>query len=230
MSQRSDGPRGSRRRRTGAPSRVGRSARAAPPASPGPTRGHRRGRRHSPPAPRRCRRSGRGWRRDFAVKPDQAQARLGDRRRSPPPARRWIHRPRISRDRLTPSSARPGARALDEACLEPTRLGAVVGRHHHAHSRAIVARGDRRSGRARRGGRSGRRSSRRRRAALSPGRARESVGQRMQHVDRVDHIQALPQPGRACRPCVQAEPLCVVLRSKGLDRIGRYSGRGRDLG
>ena len=76
----------------------------------------------------------------------------------------------------------------------------------------------------------GRRSSRRRRAALSPGRARESVGQRMQHVDRVDHIQALPQPGRACRPRVQAKPLRVVLRSKGLDRIGRYSRRGRDLG
>jgi len=29
---------------------------------------------------------------------------------------------------------------------------------------------------------------------------------------------------------VQAEPLRVVLRSKGLDRIGRYSRRGRDFG
>ena len=52
----------------------------------------------------------------------------------------------------------------------------------------------------------------------------------MQDVDRVAHIQALPQPGRAGRPRVQAEPLRVVLRSKGLDRIGRHSRRGRDLG
>ena len=52
----------------------------------------------------------------------------------------------------------------------------------------------------------------------------------MQHVDRVAQIQALPQPGRTGRPRVQAEPLRVVLCSKGLDRIGRYSRRGRDLG
>jgi hypothetical protein len=52
----------------------------------------------------------------------------------------------------------------------------------------------------------------------------------MQHVDRIAQVQALPQPGRAGRPRVQAESLRVVLRSKGLDRIRRYSGRGRDLG
>ena len=52
----------------------------------------------------------------------------------------------------------------------------------------------------------------------------------MQDGERVAQIQALAQPGRARRPRVQAEPLRVVLRSKGLDRIGRYSGRGRDLG
>ena len=52
----------------------------------------------------------------------------------------------------------------------------------------------------------------------------------MQDVDRVAQIEALPQPGRACRPRVEAEPLRVVLRSERLDRIGGYRGRGRDLG
>jgi len=51
----------------------------------------------------------------------------------------------------------------------------------------------------------------------------------MQDVDRVDHIQALPEPGRACRPRVEAESLRVVLRPQGLDRIGGHHGRRRDL-
>jgi hypothetical protein len=75
-----------------------------------------------------------------------------------------------------------------------------------------------------------RRSSRRRWVALSPGRCRESVGQGMQNVDRVAHIQALPQPGRTGRSRVQAEPLCVVVRAKRLDWIGGHRGRGRGLG
>ena len=52
----------------------------------------------------------------------------------------------------------------------------------------------------------------------------------MQDVERVTQIKALAQPRRARRPRVQAEPLRVVLRAELLDRIGRYSGRGRDLG
>jgi len=57
-----------------------------------------------------------------------------------------------------------------------------------------------------------------------------SVGQGMQHVDRPPHIEALPQPGRACRPRVETEPLRVVSRAENLDRIGGHRGRGRDLG
>jgi hypothetical protein len=63
----------------------------------------------------------------------------------------------------------------------------------------------------------------------SSGRSRELVGQRMQDVERVAHIQALAQPGRARRPRVQAEPLRLVLRPERLDRIGGHRGRGRDV-
>ena len=52
----------------------------------------------------------------------------------------------------------------------------------------------------------------------------------MQDVDRPAQIQALAQPGRARRPRVEAEPLRVVLRAEGLDRIGGHRGRRRDLG
>ena len=75
-----------------------------------------------------------------------------------------------------------------------------------------------------------RRSSRRMRAALVPCRSRESVGERMQDVERVTQIQSLAQPGRARRPRVQAEPLRVVLRAERLDRIRGHRGRGRDVG
>jgi hypothetical protein len=74
-----------------------------------------------------------------------------------------------------------------------------------------------------------RRSSRRGRVSLSLWRSRESVGEGMQNVDRVAHVEALPQPGRACRARVQAESLRVVLRPQGLHWIGRHRGRGRDL-
>ena len=52
----------------------------------------------------------------------------------------------------------------------------------------------------------------------------------MQDVDRPPHIQALPQPGRARRPRVETEPLRVVSRPEGLDRIGRHRGWQRNLG
>jgi hypothetical protein len=52
----------------------------------------------------------------------------------------------------------------------------------------------------------------------------------MQDVDRPHHIQALPQPARARCPRVEVEPLCVVLGSKGLDRIGGQCDWRRDLG
>jgi hypothetical protein len=52
----------------------------------------------------------------------------------------------------------------------------------------------------------------------------------MQDVDRVAHIQALPQPGRAGRPRVEAESLGLVLSPQGLDWIGGYCGREWDLG
>ena len=55
-----------------------------------------------------------------------------------------------------------------------------------------------------------------RRGLLAPCRSRESVGQRMQDIERVTQIQALAQPGRARRPRVHAEPLRVVLRAERL--------------
>ncbi len=47
----------------------------------------------------------------------------------------------------------------------------------------------------------------------------------MQDVDRPCHVQALPEPARACRPRVEAKPLRVVPRPEGLDRIGGHRGR-----
>ena len=52
----------------------------------------------------------------------------------------------------------------------------------------------------------------------------------MQHADRPAQIQALPEPARARRPCVETEPLRVMLLTERLDRIGRHRGRPRDLG
>ena len=52
----------------------------------------------------------------------------------------------------------------------------------------------------------------------------------MQDGERVTQIQALPQPGRARRPRVQAEPLRVVLCAERLDRIGGHRGWRRDVG
>jgi hypothetical protein len=52
----------------------------------------------------------------------------------------------------------------------------------------------------------------------------------MQDVERPGQIQALPQPVRARRPRVEAEPLRVVVGAEGLDRIGGHRGRRRDLG
>ena len=52
----------------------------------------------------------------------------------------------------------------------------------------------------------------------------------MQDVERVTQIQSLPQPGRARRARVQAEPLRVVLCAERLDRIGRHRGWRRDVG
>ena len=49
----------------------------------------------------------------------------------------------------------------------------------------------------------------------------------MQDADRPPEIQTLPQPARACRPCVETEPLRVVLLSEGRDWIGGYCGRRR---
>ena len=51
----------------------------------------------------------------------------------------------------------------------------------------------------------------------------------MQDVDRPAQIQTLPQPARACRPRVKAEPLRVVLLSEGLDRIRRHRRGRRDI-
>ena len=51
----------------------------------------------------------------------------------------------------------------------------------------------------------------------------------MQDVDRVAQIKTLAQPGRAGRPRVEPEPLRVVLRAEGLDRIGGHRGRWRDV-
>ena len=52
----------------------------------------------------------------------------------------------------------------------------------------------------------------------------------MQDVDRPTHIQALPEPARARRPRVKAEPQRLVPRSEGLDRIGRDCNWRRNLG
>jgi len=52
----------------------------------------------------------------------------------------------------------------------------------------------------------------------------------MQDIERVTQIQALAQPGRARRPRMQVEPLCVVLRPERLDRIGGHRGRRRNVG
>jgi len=52
----------------------------------------------------------------------------------------------------------------------------------------------------------------------------------MQDVDRPAHIEALPQPPRARRPRVHAQPLRIVPLSERLDWIGGHGGRGRDLG
>jgi len=52
----------------------------------------------------------------------------------------------------------------------------------------------------------------------------------MQDVDRPDHIEALPEPARACRPRVEAEPLRVVPRPEGPHRIGGHRRRRRCLG
>ncbi len=52
----------------------------------------------------------------------------------------------------------------------------------------------------------------------------------MQHVDRPAHVQALSQPPRACRPRMNPEPLCSVLRPQRPHRIGRHRRRRRHLG
>jgi len=52
----------------------------------------------------------------------------------------------------------------------------------------------------------------------------------MQDIDRVAHIQALPQPGRARRPREQVQLLRVVLCPERLDRIGGHCDRGRNIG
>jgi len=61
-------------------------------------------------------------------------------------------------------------------------------------------------------------------------RSNRPVGQGMQDVDRPAHIQALPQPARACRPRMQPESQRVVLRPELLHRIGGHRGRRRDFG
>ena len=52
----------------------------------------------------------------------------------------------------------------------------------------------------------------------------------MQDVDRVAHIQALPQPTRHRGPRVQHEPQGVVPRSDDLHGIARHMRRRRHLG
>ena len=52
----------------------------------------------------------------------------------------------------------------------------------------------------------------------------------MQDVDRPAHIQALPQPAWACRPSVEAQPLRLVPRPEGLDRISGHRRGRRDIG
>jgi len=52
----------------------------------------------------------------------------------------------------------------------------------------------------------------------------------MQDVDRPADIQALAQPARARRPCVEAEALCDVPGPEDPHRIGGHRGRRRHLG
>ena len=52
----------------------------------------------------------------------------------------------------------------------------------------------------------------------------------MQDADRPPEFQTLPQPARARRPRVEAEPLRVVLFSEGLDRIRGHRRARRDFG
>ena len=52
----------------------------------------------------------------------------------------------------------------------------------------------------------------------------------MQDTDCPARIQTLPEPARARCPRVEAESQCLVPSSEGLDRIGGYRGRRRDLG
>jgi len=52
----------------------------------------------------------------------------------------------------------------------------------------------------------------------------------MQDADRPAHIQALPEPARARRPRVEAEPLRLVPRLEGLSGIGRHRDWRRNLG
>jgi hypothetical protein len=52
----------------------------------------------------------------------------------------------------------------------------------------------------------------------------------MQDVDRPAHIQALAQPARARRPRVETEPLRIVPRPEGLNRIAGHHDWRRNLG
>ena len=52
----------------------------------------------------------------------------------------------------------------------------------------------------------------------------------MQDVDRVDHVEPLPEPARARRVGIQVETAGLVLRSQRVDGIGRNRGSGRRLG
>ena len=52
----------------------------------------------------------------------------------------------------------------------------------------------------------------------------------MQDVDRPAHIEMLPHPARAGRPCVEAQALRDVARPEDLHRIGGHRGWKRDLG
>ncbi len=52
----------------------------------------------------------------------------------------------------------------------------------------------------------------------------------MQDVDRVDKIQALPQPQRTRRLGVKAEPLRFMSLPESVDGIGGHRDRRRDIG
>ena len=52
----------------------------------------------------------------------------------------------------------------------------------------------------------------------------------MQDIDRPAHIQPLPQPGGACRPCMEAESLHLVPRPECLHRISGHRDGRRHLG